>query len=147
MLTNSYTVSKINDAQNNMLLTLAKYDYKEFSIQQLAEHMGFSSDEQRMIKLFREPAFNNNWVYLRPELITQDMGYNQISSFYKITLRPNYIENIDFKEIKKDDDLVKTYEEYQKNLNGFQNPLGKKVHTGGKAQKYYDIGKTLKRCL
>ena len=148
MLTNSYTVSKINDAQNNMPLTLAKYDYKEFSIQQLSEHMGFSTDEQRMIKLFWEPAFNGNWIYLSPELITQDMGYNQISSFYKITLRPNYIENIDFKEIKKDDDLGKTYEEYQKNLSGFQNPLKNKPHKRGTPQKYYAItGKTLKKML
>ena len=94
--------------------TLVKYNYEELTNQQLAEHMGFSSDEQRMLYMFWEPAFNGNWIYLSPTMITQDMGYKQISSFYKITLRPNYIENIDFKEIKKDDDLVKTYEEYQK---------------------------------
>ena len=148
MLTNSNTDSKISDAQNNMLLTLAKYEYKEPSIDQLAEHMGFNTDEQRMLKLFWEPAFNNNWIYLSPTMITKDMGYKQISYFYKDTLYMKYIEDIDYKEIKKNDVLVKLYDEYQHNTNGDKSPLGKKIHTGGKAQKYYAItGKTLKKML
>ena len=53
--------------------------------------------------------------------------------FFRDTLRKNYKENIDFKEIKADDDLVKIYE----SLNADQYALGKKSHTGGKIKKYY----------
>jgi hypothetical protein len=48
-------------------------------------------------------------------------------------MRKKYKENIDFKEIKSNDDLVKIYE----SLNGDQSTLGKKSHTGGKIKKYY----------
>ena len=58
MLTNSNTGSKINNTQNIIQIALAKYEYKEPSIDQLAEHVGFNTDEQRMLKLFWEPAFN-----------------------------------------------------------------------------------------
>lgn len=133
---------------NTVEVALVKYGYSEVSNQQLAEYMGFSTEEQRMLTMFWESAFNCSWIYLSPEMITKDMGYKQISSFYKITLRPNYKENIDYIEIKKDDGLVKKYEEYNRNLNGFINPLGKIQHTGGKAQKYYKItGRTLKKML
>jgi hypothetical protein len=115
--------------------TLVKYNYAELTHQQLAEHMDFSSDEQRMLTMFWEPTFNSGWIYLSPTMITQDMGYKKVSNFYNDILRPNYIENIDYVEIKKDDELIKLYN-YQQNPNAEISALGKKVHTG-KAQKYY----------
>jgi phage anti-repressor protein len=81
-------------------------------------------------------------------MITVDMGYKQISSFYKDTLRPKYTKDIDYSEITKDDELIKKYEEYIKIPNGDKSPLGKKVHTGGKTQKHYKItGKAFKKML
>ena len=138
--------------------TLVKYNYAELTNQQLAEHMGFSSDEQRMLSIFWEPAFNGNWIYLSPTMITQDMGYNQISAFYRDTLVPNYVENIDYVEIKKDDGLVKKYNEYikvfdaisiaSKTFAGEKSPAKTKEKRGGHNAKYYKItGKTLKKML
>ena len=56
------------------------------------------------------------------------------------TLRKKYKENIDFKEIKSNDDLIKIHE----NLNGDQSTLGKKsthksVNKRGTAKKYYAV--------
>ena len=69
---------------NTVEVALVKYGYSEVSNQQLAEYMGFSTEEQRMLTMFWESAFNCSWIYLSPEMITKDMGYKQISSFYKI---------------------------------------------------------------
>ena len=96
---------------------LVKYGYGEISNQQLAEHMGFSSEEQRMLTMFWEPAFNSGWIYLSPEMITVDMGYKKVSDFYKAVLRSNYVENTDYIEIEKTNELVKAYEEYKQSLN------------------------------
>ena len=43
---------------------LKKYDYTEVSTQQIAEHLNFSEEEQKMIKMFWEPTFNGSWIYL-----------------------------------------------------------------------------------
>ena len=53
--------------------------------------------------------------------------------FSRHTLRKKYKENIDFKEIKADDDLVKIYE----SLNEDQSPFKKSTHKRGKIKKYY----------
>ena len=146
MLTSIDTNVKISDDQKEMSLILNKFEHKEPSIQQLAEHLGFNADEQKMIKLFWEPAFNNNWIYLSPTLIKDIMGYKQASHFYKDTLYTSYIKNIDYKEIKKDDVLVKLFDEYQQNFD--EDKSSAKDKRGGSNAKYYSItGKTLKKCL
>lgn len=148
MLTNSNTDSKISDAQNNMLLTLAKYEYKEPSIDQLAVHMGFNTDEQRMLKLFWDPAFNQGWIYLSDEIIlgqmTNEIGKDAIRHFYnRVFLSNDYVEGFDYKNITKDDDLIKIYEEFDSpNLANQKN----KAKQG--AKKYYAVtGETYKDLL
>jgi len=124
--------------------TLVKYNYAELSYDQLASEIGFSTEELSMLNIFWEPTFNEGWIYLSDKIIKNDMGYTQISAFYRDTLRKKYKENIDFKEIKSNDDLVKIYE----SLNGDQLLLGKKKHTGGKIKKYYAVtGETFKKLL
>jgi hypothetical protein len=124
--------------------TLVKYNYAEPTHQQLAEHMDFSADEQRMLTMFWEPTFNSGWIYLSPTMITQDMGYNKINSFYIDTLRKKYIINKDFKEIEKTDDLVKYYESTSADLSAPK----KRQHSGGSPKKYYAItGETFKKLL
>ena len=56
------------------------------------------------------------------------------------TLRKKYKENIDFKEIKSNDDLIKIHE----SLSGDQSPLKKSTHKRGTAKKYYAV-KQVKR--
>jgi len=55
-------------------------------------------------------------------------------------LRKKYKENIDFKEIKSNDDLVKIYE----SLNDDQSAFKKSTHKRGTAKKYYAVtGETI----
>jgi hypothetical protein len=76
----------------------------------------------------------DGWLYLSPDMILEDMKYKRVSDFYSVTLRPNYIEGIDYIDINKTDDLVLKYKEYK------GEPVFKKAtHTGGKPQKYYKI--------
>ena len=132
----------------NIQDALVKLEYKEPDIDQLAILHNFTSDEQKMIKMFWEPAFNGNWIYLSPTMINQDMCYKKISTFYTDTLYTFYVKDIDYKEINKHDELVKMYNKYQQIPNEEISSLGKKVHTGGRVQKYYAItGKTLKKML
>ena len=56
------------------------------------------------------------------------------------TLRKKYTENIDFKEIKSNDDLVKIYE----SLNANQSSFKKSSHKRGTIKKYYAVtGETI----
>ena len=87
--------------------------------------------DNKYFKLFWKTISNKNkWIYLSDTLIIQDMGYSKLSNFYNQVLRNQYIENIDYVEIKKDDELVKLY--------NIQQPT-KIPHTGGNAKKYYKI--------
>jgi hypothetical protein len=102
MLTNSDTGFKISDTQISIQIALAKYEYKEPSIEQLAEHMGFNTDERQMIKLFWEPAFNQGCIYLSDEIIlgqmTNETGKDAIRHFYiRVLLSDDYIEEVDYK--------------------------------------------------
>ena len=93
---------------------LKKYNYTEVSNQQLAEHLNFSEEEQKMIELFWEPAFNGSWIYLNDEIIlsqlTNEKGKNSLYNFYtRVLLTEDYKENVDYKQINKDDELIKEY--------------------------------------
>jgi len=92
---------------------LVKFEYKEPSIQQIAEYNGFSESEVKMMELFWSDSFNENWIYLSDEMIlnnmTNDTKKNALSNFYKRTLFPNFTIDDDYKEIKKDDELIKKY--------------------------------------
>ena len=50
-------------------------------------------------------------------------------------MRKKYKENIDFKEIKSNNDLVKIHE----SLNGDQSTFKKSTHKRGTAKKYYAV--------
>ena len=124
---------------------LIKFEYKEPNIDIIAKYNGFTDTELDMLKMFWDPVFNDGWLYLSPVKITDIMGYSQISSFYKDTLRMDYIENIDYKEIDKDSELIKLNIEIP---NGGEPPFKNQTHKRGKAQKYYAItGETYKKML
>ena len=92
---------------------LIKHNYNELTYLELSDELKFTEDEKKLLTIFWDPAFNGDWIYLSKELIMIDMGYARVTSFYKDTLKPNYIINVDYIETNKDDDLVKKYEEYQ----------------------------------
>ena len=127
---------------------LEKYNYSEISNEQLAVEIGFNPEEVRMLKVYWEPTFNKGWIYLSPNMITQDMGYNRVNNFYCDTLRKHYQLNIDYKETSKDNPIIKLYEDYEKSLSAENSTLEKKPHTGGSAQKYYLVtGRAYKKML
>ena len=83
----------------NIQDALVKLEYKEPDIEQLAILHNFTSDEQKMIKMFWEPAFNQGWLYLSDEIILEQMtnekGRMASTDFYnRVLLTEEYIENI-----------------------------------------------------
>ncbi|MEI7838724.1 MAG: GIY-YIG nuclease family protein, partial [bacterium] len=127
---------------------LKKYDYTEVSTQQIAEHLNFSEEEQKMIKMFWEPTFNGSWIYLNDEIILgqliTDTGRSALTNFYKrVLLTEEYIENVDYKQINKDDELVKEYDQ-----NDSSRKLNQKNKAKQGAKKYYAVtGETYKDLL
>ena len=57
--------------------------------------------------------FNSSWIYLNDEIIltqlTHEKGKNALCNFYKQVLLKYYKENDNYKQINKDDELVKNY--------------------------------------
>jgi phage anti-repressor protein len=127
---------------------LVKFDYKEPSIQQIAEYNGFTESEINMMELFWSDNFNENWIYLSDEMIlnnmTNETKKNALSNFYTQVLFINFTINVDYKEIKKDDELIKKYDNIFDSLkNGNQKNKAKMVR-----KKYYAItGETYKELL
>ena len=101
---------------------LKKYNYTEVSNQQLAEHLNFTEEEQKMIQMFWEPAFNGSWIYLNDEIIlgqlTKDTSKDALQNFYRrVLLTEDYKENVDYKKINKDDELIKEYEKMSSSID------------------------------
>jgi hypothetical protein len=126
---------------------LKKYNYTEVSNQQLAEHLNFTEEEQKMIQMFWKPAFNGSWIYLNDEIIlgqlTKETGKDALTHFYKrVLLSEDYKENVDYKEINKDDELIKEYEKMSSLFMARRTKVGKGL------KKYYAItGETYKDLL
>ena len=142
----STILNKLSD--NNVMDCLVKYNYSEVSTQQLAEHIGFSDEDQRMLSMFWEPAFNKGWIYLSDEIILEQMtnenSKDSLTNFYKQVLRTNdYVEEVDYKKINKDDNLVKNYES-----SGSFSKTNQKNKIKQTTKKYYAVtGETYKDLL
>jgi hypothetical protein len=113
----------------------------------LAEMSGFSDEELDFVKLFWEPAFNKSWIYLTKEMVVDWMGYKDgkdtMTHFYKQNLLKNYEENVDYKEVKKDDEIIKNF--YSLNLaNG---NISAEHELPGNRAKYYIITGECLKCL
>lgn len=123
---------------------LVKYNFSEVSTQQLAEHLGFSSEEQRMLTMFWEPAFNGGWIYLSDEIILEQMtnekSKDSVIHFYKrVLLTDDYVEGIDYKKISKDDELVKNYESFSSPDLANRNPSNRKKYYAATGETYKDL--------
>jgi phage anti-repressor protein len=100
---------------------LVKFEYKEPTIEQIATHVGFNENEIKLMTLFWSDDFDKNWIYLSDDMIlnsmTNETGRMYLTHFYNQVLFTDFIVDIDYKEIKKDDNLIKKYEEvYSLNL-------------------------------
>jgi hypothetical protein len=104
------------------------------TVLEFMEHKEFKINTE-YVKLFWNVISNEEWMYLSSTMITEEMGYKNLMLFYRDNL-VNYKENIDYKEIKKTDDLIKSV------------ILKKTSNQGGHNKKYYAItGKCFKTLL
>jgi len=100
---------------NQIENALVKFNYKEPSATELAMFIGFTDDEITKLKLLWLPVYSNSWIYLSDEIIleqlTNETGSTAIPHFIKRMLIEcnDYVENIHYKIIKKDNELVVTY--------------------------------------
>ena len=123
---------------------LVKFEYKSPSNVDLAKHVGFTDAELQTLEMFWEPAFNGGWIYLSDEIILEQMTNEKsrmsLTNFYeRVLLTDDYIEDIDYKKISKDDELVKNYESfYSSNLMN-RNPSNRKKYYAATGETYKDL--------
>ena len=112
---------------NTVELALVKYGYSEISNQQLADHMGFSPEEQRMLTMFWEPAFNGSWIYLSDEIIleqiTNESGKDALTNFYKRVLLTNDYRKVEQLAIFMKDYIVALHKHIMQKQLDYQNKL------------------------
>lgn len=113
----------------------------------LVSLMGFTPEEADWVDKFWDLTFNNDWIYLSDEIITEWMGYSfnksTITNFNKKILTSKFQIETDYKEVKKDHPLIQSCP--PTNVGKISDSNGK---WGGSNRKYYIInGQTLKTCL
>ena len=106
---------------------------------ELAKLAGFNENEIKLLDIYWDSAFNQSWILLSSEIIHEHLGYKKTSSsmanFY-IKMKEVYRDNIDYKEVDKNNDIVKIY---------LLKKVGKETR-GGALKKYFIItGETLKK--
>lgn len=134
---------------NNQIVALALKE-ENLDCVKLARLARFSDEEIEFVKLFWEPAFNKSWIYLTKEMVVDWMGYKNskdtMQHFYTQNLIKNYEENMDYKEVKSNDEIVRTTESfYSKNLDSKNNI--KKETRGAALKKFYIITGECFKCL
>ena len=112
---------------------------------ELAKLAGFNDNEIQMVQMFWKPVFNQSWIYLSDEIIleylTNTNNKDTITDFYRKTfLKGDYIEEIDYKEVSSENELVK----FGSDFFPSQKSKTKSAHN----KKYYIItGETYKSLL
>jgi phage anti-repressor protein len=105
------------------VLTVGSYAYLRGSLNetkdvpltflQLAKLSNYTEEELEYTKLFWETTFNQSWLYLSDnyikEWLTNERKKDVLRNFYNQNLIKNYEENIDYKMVTKDHELVKKY--------------------------------------
>ena len=127
---------------------LIKFEYKEPTIDIIAKYNGFTDTELDMLKIFWSDNFNEHWIYLSDEMIlnymTNETGRMSLTNFYKQVLFTDFTIDVNYKEIKKDDDLIKKYDEVFSSLN----LINQKNKVTSNRKKYYAVtGETYKELL
>jgi hypothetical protein len=138
----------MNATQNNkneqiVEMALQSQEFKENKLDHvaLARLADFADEEIEFVKLFWDPTFNGSWIYLTKEMVVDWMGYSDdkstMSNFYTRNLLKNYEENVDFKEVDQNDDLVKN----------FHSTISLDEKPGNRAKFYLITGECLKGLL
>lgn len=125
---------------NNQEIIKKALEVKEIDHVKLAEIAGFNSEEIEFVKLFWDPAFNNSWIYVTKQMVVEWLGYKENKATmgdFKKNLIKNYEENEDYKEVDKNDEIVKKFR--------LENFLTEKIANGTKF--YLITGECLKGLL
>ena len=127
---------------------LIKFEYKEPNIDIIAKYNGFTDTELDMLKIFWSDNFNENWIYLSDEMIltnmTNETKKNALTHFYERVLFTNFTIDVDYKEIKMNNELIKKYNE----VSGSPNLENQKNKVKMTTKKYYAVtGETYKELL
>jgi phage anti-repressor protein len=104
-------MEKMKQNTNNYI-ELAKYVAKT--------ECDFSDKELSYIERFWKNTFNKEWIYLSKEMIVDEIGYkysnrNIINHFYERFLYPNFVLDLDYKEIVNTE--INSYSDDNSNFN------------------------------
>ncbi len=118
-------------------LALAHEGEVDFAV--LARLVGYTEEEQKWAGVFWDAAFNSSWILLADYIIQEWMGYvgeKCVANFHR-DMKKKYRDQIDYKEIDKEHELVKKYLEFHVDID-----------PPGNRKKYYAItGHALKKML
>lgn len=92
----------------NIKECLQTFNYKMIPIEDIARHVGFTPRQLEMLKLFWDPSFKKEWMYLAPEFILNDLGYAKVGDFYT-KLKAEYANDVDYKKIARNHTLVQKF--------------------------------------
>jgi len=85
-------------------------------------------NEEELRQLFWKARFNKDWILLTKEIITEYFGFKDNKhvyiNFIRQNLKPNFKEDIDYKKVDKNEEII---EEYTKN-SGVKNNNQKIPH-------------------
>jgi hypothetical protein len=122
-------------------------EVKELDYIKLAQLARFTDEEIEFVRIFWEPAFNKNWIYINKELVVEWMGYTNnkdtMRDFHR-KLKNFYEEGIDYKEVSRDHEIVKKAESFYSESNTNRNNSEK---PGNRAKFYIITGECLKNLL
>jgi hypothetical protein len=134
-MTQTREIVDLIDCDENIKNVLIICEFKEIDEFKLAKILDFNEDEINKLKLLWLPVYSEGWIYLSDEIIltqmTNEKGKNTIEHFVNRKLLEcyDYKENIDYKNITKNDDLIKIYESfYSPNLSNRKTSNRKKYY-------------------
>jgi hypothetical protein len=91
---------------------LSDFNGAKVYISSMAKYIGFSNKELSILSRFWKPAFDGGWILLSNELVlgklTKQLRPSAMSNFHK-KLRNYYIEDTDYRQLSKNDELVKQW--------------------------------------
>lgn len=113
----------------------------------LAEIANFTPKEISMLKLFWNPCFNSTWIYLSDEIIlnflTNEINKDAVNHFNTRVLTSNYENEVDYLQVDKNHDLVKSC-----SLNLVNGKSHSPNLANGNRKKYYIVsGECFKNLL
>lgn len=82
----------------------------------------WTDDERKILELFWEPSFRENWLYVSKEMVCDYFGYADTETwnqdFYDQIIKKWLDDSSDYRIVSRDDPAVITYLDALKKVNG-----------------------------